>query len=70
MTRRQTRPRTSESFQAANYLTAGGINVSKRISTSQRAPRVRTVTTSAKEGSINLRYAPHEPRVAEIDTTS
>ena len=70
MARKSDRPSTSDTFRAATYRTAESVNVDKKISTVARTEQIRTVTTSAKEGSVGLRYAPHNPKVIDVDTTS
>lgn len=59
---------TSETQLAAHYQAARGITVVRAVDTTQRATSGRTVTTTAKEGSIGLRYAPRNPGNVDIST--
>jgi hypothetical protein len=61
---------TSEPSANATYQIAEGIRVGVQISKPAMTQQVRTVATSAKSGSIDLRYAPHSPKTKDINTSS
>jgi len=44
--------------------------VGDKIAKPAMTQQVRTVVTSAKEGSLGLRYAPHNPKVTDVSTSS
>ncbi len=61
---------TPDRIVSAKYQAALGIRVGSRIVKPALTQQVRTVTTSAKEGSLGLRYAPHNPKVTDVSTSS
>ena len=61
---------TTESTIRAKYQIAEGVRVGMQISSRAMAQKSRTVTTSAKSGSVELRYAPHSPKITDISTSS
>lgn len=61
---------TSEVPNGATYRSARVVNTGLKISTSQSIRHGRTVVTSAKEGSLELRYAPRNSRIADARTDS
>jgi hypothetical protein len=64
------RPSTSDVPNEATYKVARGVSAGLKISTSQPILHGRTVVTSAKEGSVELRYAPRNSRIADARTDS
>jgi len=61
---------TSEPSVKTRYQIAEGIRVGAQVSKPAMTQQVRTVATSAKSGSIDLRYAPHSPKIKDISTSS
>lgn len=61
---------TSEPLAKATYQTARGVFVGDMVARSSMVQQVRTVVTSAKEGTLGLRYAPHNPKVTDVSTSS
>ncbi len=64
------KPGTSEPLAKATYQIARGVFVGDKIAKPAMTQQVRTVVTSAKEGSLGLRYAPHNPKVTDVSTSS
>jgi hypothetical protein len=59
---------TDENPSAARYQTARVVTVGQKSNTAGPIQNVRTVVTSAKQGSIELRYAPRGPIVNDAST--
>jgi hypothetical protein len=70
MSTKPERPSTSDPIASATYQTARGYCVGAKISQPAMTQRGRTVVTSAKEGSLELRYAPRSPKVTDVSTKS
>lgn len=59
---------TAEESTTAHYQAAKGVTVGQKSNTADPIQNVRTVVTSAKQGSIELRYAPRKPIVNDAST--
>ena len=63
-------PSTADPTASATYQLACGVNLGVQITKPAITQQVRTVVTRAKEGSLDLRYAPHDPKVTDVSTSS
>jgi hypothetical protein len=70
MSTKPDRPDTSDSPPPCTYQVARGVVFGKNISGSEMSQQVRRVVTQTKEGMLGLRYAPHDPKVTDVSTTS
>lgn len=61
---------TSEPTIQAKYQVAEGVRVGMQISSPAMTQKARRVATGAKSGSVELRYAPHNPKITDISTSS
>ncbi len=59
---------TSGSLNAVKYSKAIGMIVNPKTSTASSVAQVRTVVTTARSGSLDLRYAPRDPKVSDKNT--
>jgi hypothetical protein len=59
---------TCNPLAAVKYQDAEGVKVSISGSTAPPSGQVRTVVTTSQEGTLDLRYAPREPKVADKNT--
>ncbi|QDV38077.1 hypothetical protein [Tautonia plasticadhaerens] len=59
---------TCESLAGVKYEKAVGFSVNMHATTAPPSGQVRTVVTTAKSGSLDLRYAPREPKTFDKDT--
>lgn len=70
MSTKSEKPNTSDAIASATYQSARGYHVGAKIEQPAMTQHVRTVVTSAKEGSLELRYAPRSPKVTDVSTKS
>jgi hypothetical protein len=61
---------TSDPTIQAKYQVAEGLRVGMQITSPAMTQKTRTVATSAKSGTVELRYAPHSPKITDISTSS
>jgi hypothetical protein len=61
---------TSDQVFKATYQVAQSFCVGTQITKPAMTQHVRTVVTSAQSGSLPLRYAPHDPKVTDVNTSS
>jgi hypothetical protein len=59
---------TCDSMSGVKYKKAVGFADNLKATTAPPSGHVRTVVTTAQSGSLDLRYAPRDPKVSDKNT--